>query len=69
MHISTCSCSVCWARNYCDALVLFPDPEPAFSPPLPPDYYKFYDCTAEFLSNRECLNMLNSARFPNHTPA
>lgn len=27
VHAVGCDCSVCWARHYCDALVLFPDPQ------------------------------------------
>jgi len=70
MHISTCSCSVCWARNFCDAIATFPHPALDL-PPLapPPDYYTFYDYTAKFLSDRERLKALNSARFPQQTPA
>lgn len=47
MHASCCLCSVCWAHNYCDVLVLFPLTEEELSQPFI-DYFAFYDCTAEF---------------------
>lgn len=70
MHISTCTCSVCWARNYCDAIAMFPSSAldlPLLAPP--PNYYKFYDCTKDFLAVRKRSKEFNSARFPNQTPA
>lgn len=47
MHVLGCDCSVCWAHNYCDALVLFPLTEEELSRPFI-DYYAYFDCTAEF---------------------
>lgn len=37
-HPAACDCSVCWAKNYCDALKLFPDPQPRHTPPFPVNY-------------------------------
>lgn len=48
-HLLGCSCSVCWAHNYCDALVLFPCPALDSAPsPYPTDYFTYYDYTADF---------------------
>ncbi|AXH78192.1 MAG: protein of unknown function DUF5447 [Inoviridae sp.] len=47
MHAVGCTCSVCWAHNYCDALALFPLTGEELSQPFI-DYYTFYDCTADF---------------------
>lgn len=47
MHATGCACSVCWARNYCDALQLMPYTEEELNRPFI-DYYTFHDCTADF---------------------
>lgn len=31
-HAVGCDCSVCWVKHYCDALKLFPDPQPQHPP-------------------------------------
>lgn len=70
MHTPTCSCSVCWAHNFCDAIAAFPCPALDLPPlALTPDHYKLYDCTAEFMATRKAVERFNSARFSRHTPA
>ena len=46
MHATGCACSVCWARNYCDALLVMPYTEAERT--LYTDYYTFHDYTSEF---------------------
>lgn len=47
MHAPTCTCSVCWAHNYCDALKLFPLTDAELSRPFI-NYYAYSDYTAQF---------------------
>ena len=62
-HALGCACSVCWVHNYCDAILLFPCPAldlPSLAPC--PNYYTFYDDTAQFLAIRKAVKRFNSAR-------
>ena len=61
MHPLGCSCSVCWAHNYCDALALFPLTSEELSHPFI-DYYAYYDYTADFKREHRTSDRVERAR-------